>query len=234
MFSRFGALVISTQGSRRQQLVRSAGNLAAVSLAGGLSIHHWKTTKLESAVTSFDNDTTSLVLPTLEATARALRLISTAFFMVADYETAKVSARLFPATDPERSRLEAERTTRRQVLEEAQIVYTSPTPDHLVAERGITRQALILEQKESVHQAAGRLAETDEALLALGSQGSVHEKAANRLLHLCRSNGGVYIKIGQHLANLDYLIPQEYVTVLSSLFNDAPQSCEFGSNVLSG
>ena len=27
----------------------------------------------------------------------------------------------------------------------------------------------------------------------------VHLRAANRLLHLCQKNGGVYIKIGQHL-----------------------------------
>lgn len=76
----------------------------------------------------------------------------------------------------------------------------------------------------------------------------VHYRAANRLLKLCRDNGGVYIKIGQHLvcifqtvrlicqdsltywlprlfrsqANLDYLIPQEYIEVLSSLFDAAP------------
>lgn len=52
----------------------------------------------------------------------------------------------------------------------------------------------------------------------------VHLKAANRLLKLCQKNGGVYIKIGQHLANLDYLIPQEYIETLSSLFDAAPLS----------
>ena len=44
------------------------------------------------------------------------------------------------------------------------------------------------------------------------------------MLELCRKNGGVYIKVGQHLANLDYLIPEEYIEVLSSLFDEAPQS----------
>ncbi|OEU20369.1 ABC1-domain-containing protein, partial [Fragilariopsis cylindrus CCMP1102] len=49
-------------------------------------------------------------------------------------------------------------------------------------------------------------------------------RSAERLLELCRNNGGVYIKVGQHLANLDYIMPREYIEVLSSLFNDAPQS----------
>ena len=52
----------------------------------------------------------------------------------------------------------------------------------------------------------------------------MHRKAANRILELCRNNKGVYIKVGQHLAQLDYLIPPEYIDVLSSLFNNAPIS----------
>jgi aarF domain-containing kinase len=35
---------------------------------------------------------------------------------------------------------------------------------------------------------------------------------------------GVYIKVGQHLANLDLLLPTEYVSTLSSLFENAPVS----------
>lgn len=32
---------------------------------------------------------------------------------------------------------------------------------------------------------------------------------------------GVYVKVGQHLANLDYLLPPEYIETLSALFDDA-------------
>merc|ERR1719273_1705435 len=53
---------------------------------------------------------------------------------------------------------------------------------------------------------------------------AVHRIAAERLLKLCRENKGAYIKVGQHLANLDYLIPTEYITTLSQLFDDAPTS----------
>ena len=52
----------------------------------------------------------------------------------------------------------------------------------------------------------------------------MHARNARRLLELCRTNGGVYVKVGQHLANLDLLLPVEYVTTLSSLFDDAPVS----------
>jgi aarF domain-containing kinase len=44
------------------------------------------------------------------------------------------------------------------------------------------------------------------------------------LLDLCHTNGGVYVKVGQHLANLDLLLPEEYIQTLSSLFDDAPAS----------
>jgi aarF domain-containing kinase len=50
----------------------------------------------------------------------------------------------------------------------------------------------------------------------------IHQRAAQRLLDLCQHNRGVYIKIGQHLANLDYLLPVEYITTLSVLFDDNP------------
>jgi aarF domain-containing kinase len=169
----------------------------------------------------------------MEATARALRLISTAVLIVTDYESAKIKTKLFPEQNPERVRWEKEKEMRRQELEDAQIAYTSPKPAEMVEKSGKTRQEFIVDQKESVHLAAERLAEAEEELSTLGDRKSeVHQKAANRLLELCRRNGGVYIKIGQHLANLDYLIPQEYTEALSSLFDDTPQSCKYARYLL--
>lgn len=37
-------------------------------------------------------------------------------------------------------------------------------------------------------------------------------------------NGGVYIKVGQHLSSLDYLIPGEYTSCLKELLSRAPIS----------
>lgn len=52
----------------------------------------------------------------------------------------------------------------------------------------------------------------------------VHLRAAKRLLKLCEDNGGAFIKVGQHLGALDYLIPLEYVRTLRVLHNHAPAS----------
>lgn len=34
-----------------------------------------------------------------------------------------------------------------------------------------------------------------------------HKRSADRILDLCRRNGGVFIKVGQHVASLQYLLP---------------------------
>ncbi|ESN96490.1 hypothetical protein HELRODRAFT_189267 [Helobdella robusta] len=52
----------------------------------------------------------------------------------------------------------------------------------------------------------------------------VHTRSATRLRELCYKNSGCYIKVGQHLGVLDYLIPNEYVQVMKVLHNKAPLS----------
>ncbi|KAJ4441514.1 hypothetical protein ANN_11370 [Periplaneta americana] len=53
---------------------------------------------------------------------------------------------------------------------------------------------------------------------------SVHRKAAEMLLDLCCTNRGVYIKVGQHIGALDYLVPPEYVDTMKVLHSQAPRS----------
>ncbi|XP_031825652.1 aarF domain containing kinase 1 [Nomia melanderi] len=52
----------------------------------------------------------------------------------------------------------------------------------------------------------------------------VHKYGAEKLLELCCENKGVYIKVGQHIGALDYLLPSEYVTTMRVLHSSAPQS----------
>ncbi|KAJ1383382.1 UbiB domain [Sesbania bispinosa] len=53
----------------------------------------------------------------------------------------------------------------------------------------------------------------------------VHLRSAQKLQELCFKNGGVYIKLGQHLGQLEYLVPQEYVqTMRESMLNRCPVS----------
>jgi aarF domain-containing kinase len=53
----------------------------------------------------------------------------------------------------------------------------------------------------------------------------VHLRSANRLQDLCFKNGGIYIKLGQHIGQLDYLVPEEYVkTMRKSMLDKCPVS----------
>lgn len=56
------------------------------------------------------------------------------------------------------------------------------------------------------------------------ARSAVHLRSAERLLRLCCVNGGVFIKVGQHVAALDYLVPDEYVTTLRVLHSEGPAS----------
>jgi aarF domain-containing kinase len=87
------------------------------------------------------------------------------------------------------------------------------------------------EKREQVYLAAQELAKAEMSLSTFlqdrnkcndNDLTTVHERAAKRILDLCRINGGTYIKVGQHLANLDHLLPEPYIRTLQSLFGDAP------------
>ncbi|KAG1650358.1 putative aarF domain-containing protein kinase 1 [Nymphon striatum] len=52
----------------------------------------------------------------------------------------------------------------------------------------------------------------------------VHKRSAEKLLSLCCVNGGSFIKVGQHIGALDYLLPKEYVGTMKILHNQAPKA----------
>ena len=52
----------------------------------------------------------------------------------------------------------------------------------------------------------------------------MHLRSAKRLCELCCINGGCFIKVGQHIGSLEYLLPYEYVTTMRVLHSDAPKS----------
>ena len=52
----------------------------------------------------------------------------------------------------------------------------------------------------------------------------VHFRSAKKLLDLCCKNGGAFIKVGQHIGALNYLLPYEYVSTLKVLHNKAPKA----------
>jgi aarF domain-containing kinase len=54
----------------------------------------------------------------------------------------------------------------------------------------------------------------------------LHQRSANRLLKLFKKQGGIYVKAGQHLSSLYYILPPEYCNTLRELHNKALY-CDF-------
>ncbi|KAI5735191.1 hypothetical protein M8J77_015334 [Diaphorina citri] len=46
---------------------------------------------------------------------------------------------------------------------------------------------------------------------------SVHQRSANRILSMCLTNGGLYIKLGQGMVSLDHVLPRQYPHTLRAL-----------------
>ena len=64
----------------------------------------------------------------------------------------------------------------------------------------------------------------DNSPESLEKWSTVHTRSAEKLLNLCCVNGGVFIKVGQHIAAMEYMVPIEYVTTLRVLHSRAPLS----------
>lgn len=50
----------------------------------------------------------------------------------------------------------------------------------------------------------------------------VHQRCAERLLKLCFTNKGLYIKVGQYLASMNHALPRQYIQTLKVLQDQAP------------
>ena len=51
-----------------------------------------------------------------------------------------------------------------------------------------------------------------------------HERNAERLRQLLFQNRGLYLKVGQHIGMLDYMVPDEYVSAMRRCYDDTPYS----------
>ncbi|KAI9719201.1 MAG: hypothetical protein M1828_006294 [Chrysothrix sp. TS-e1954] len=52
----------------------------------------------------------------------------------------------------------------------------------------------------------------------------LHRRSAERLFELLRTNGGLYLKIGQAIAMQSAILPPEFQEMFSKMFDDAPQN----------
>ncbi|KAI1434117.1 ABC1 family-domain-containing protein [Xylaria sp. CBS 124048] len=56
-----------------------------------------------------------------------------------------------------------------------------------------------------------------------GTIEDLHRRSAERLFHLLRVNGGLYLKIGQAIAMQSAVLPPEFQRMFARMFDDAPQ-----------
>ncbi len=75
--------------------------------------------------------------------------------------------------------------------------------------------------------------ESTNSLIAYGSvertllsfySSQTNVRSAERLREMCSRNGGMFIKVGQHVGSMDYLLPQEYVQTFKVFHSNAPQT----------
>lgn len=57
-----------------------------------------------------------------------------------------------------------------------------------------------------------------------GTIADLHRRSADRVFDLLRTNGGLYLKIGQAIAMQSAIMPPEYQKMFSRMFDDAPQN----------
>lgn len=52
----------------------------------------------------------------------------------------------------------------------------------------------------------------------------VHQRSALRLRRMCSLNGGLFVKVGQHIGSMEYLLPLEYVHTFKVFHSSAPST----------
>jgi aarF domain-containing kinase len=82
--------------------------------------------------------------------------------------------------------------------------------------RSVTAAAII-----SADYKWGRKWLLEKGMRAEDAERTVHQRSAERLLKLFKTQGGVYVKAGQHMSSLYYLLPKEYCSTLAVLHNQA-------------
>ncbi|CAG0906463.1 unnamed protein product, partial [Cyprideis torosa] len=90
-----------------------------------------------------------------------------------------------------------------------------------VARAAAAITSIALDYRLTIYSNHGLNVESPEYI---AMRSNVHKRSADRLLNMCRRNGGVYIKVGQHVAAMEHLLPDEFVDTMKSLQSGAPES----------
>lgn len=82
----------------------------------------------------------------------------------------------------------------------------------------LTASSIAADYKWTLYNAEKTSHDYDEIL------SKIHLRSAQKLKAVFCKNGGAFIKVGQHIGGLDYLLPDEYVKTMKQLHNNAPES----------
>jgi len=155
-----------------------------------------------------------------EASRRALRLATVVGRVALDYKMEEWRRKMF-GDDESAKRSEA-------AIMELRSAQDAQEAAGLAVERAKTseeRQGGIEDAKAARSRVLAAAAEVErQELEDNSSMEAVHRRNAERLLKMARKNGGVYVKVAQHLSQLDYLLPPAYLEVFQSCLDDAPRS----------
>ena len=144
-------------------------------------------------------DTRRKTVSLASASKRIVKLVSTSCFIASDYAFAIYFKGV--ANSPY-SRLVGELESLQSVSESLVIEYMKEEDERTKA---ILRER-ITETQDAIRRTAasiGQIPEEDKS----SSLTEVHKRSADRLRDLCMRNKGIYIKLGQHLCQMDYLLP---------------------------
>ena len=159
----------------------------------------------------------------LAASARIARLIGTVVVSATDYTITRLDSQ---HNHGQNSKIEEEIATKKAQLEEfageqeRNTITQLTTKDPAVREEMNTRIKQTRQKIDITTNNIAKLAVQNPA----GKWEMCHKRNAIRLRDMCAKNKGVYIKLGQHLAMLDYVLPHEYTEVLSTLLSQTPTS----------
>lgn len=191
-------------------MLKQLQNYPKIALATGL-------VAVSGAALIFHEDQTAKLKNQWQATNRIINLTSTAFRISLDYGYSIywVGGGRYHSSSYEEKELQLAKLQQMQEESTIKMLQSSDAAEidrfrKLISSTRVNIDEIVKEMASLSHDETASV--------------SLHHRNAIRLRDMCAKNGGVYIKLGQHLAMLDHIFPKEYQVVLSSLLANTPKS----------
>jgi aarF domain-containing kinase len=180
-------------------------------------------TILTSAYVVTSSDRRYATSQAVSATGRITSLVSTVALIATDY---KLTLADIEFNKSSKQTLEDQIAMKKNELDELASEQEKMTIISLTTNDPLEREAAdkrIKQTRQTMDLAAAQIARLNTQENN-GKLKRCHSRNAIRLKDMCAKNRGVYIKLGQHLAMLDYMLPEEYTNTLSTLLAQTPRS----------